>query len=247
MLSRERIGIGASKSSSSVEYNATTAAGSRIATEGDVLIQASGDGKGNGGDLTVIGSQIEGDNVALTAANDLVLKAQQETREQIERNKASSGEIGITVGTEAGIGVYVSASAAKGKGDGGGLTHAETTVDAANTLTLVSGRHTTLEGAQARGETVIADIGRNLTMTSQQDTNDYTRKDQSAGIDAAFGTGSGQISANYNQSKIDSSYTSVKEQTGIQAGGRLRHSGGRAHAAGWRRHRLNGRSQQKPP
>nr|WP_272494132.1 hemagglutinin repeat-containing protein [Stenotrophomonas mori] len=101
---------------------------------------------------------------------------------------------------------------------GNGTTHAETTVDAANTLTLVSGRDTTLEGAQARGETVIADIGRSLTMTSQQDTNDYARKDQSAGIDVAFGTGGGQVSASYNQSKIDSTYTSVKEQTGIQAG-----------------------------
>ena len=213
-----RIGIGASKSSSSMEYNATTAAGSRIASEGDVVIHATGDGKGNGGDLTVTGSQIEGDNVTLAAARDLLLQAQQETSEQIERNKASSGEIGITLGSEAGIGVYVSASAAKGKGDGNGTTHAETTVDAANTLTLVSGRDTTLEGAQARGETVIADIGRNLTMTSQQDTNDYARKDQSAGIDAAFGTGGGQVSASYNQSKIDSTYTSVKEQTGIQAG-----------------------------
>ena len=213
-----RIGIGASKSSSSMEYNATTAAGSRIASEGDVVIHATGDGKGNGGDLTVTGSQIEGNNVTLAAARDLLLQAQQETSEQIERNKASSGEIGITLGSEAGIGVYVSASAAKGKGDGNGTTHAETTVDAANTLTLVSGRDTTLEGAQARGETVIADIGRNLTMTSQQDTNDYARKDQSAGIDAAFGTGGGQVSASYNQSKIDSTYTSVKEQTGIQAG-----------------------------
>ena len=213
-----RIGIGSSSSSSSMEYNASTAIGSRIASDGDVVIHATGDGKGNGGDLSIIGSQVEGDSVTLVAARDLLLQSQQETREQIERNKASSGEIGVTIGSEAGIGVYVSASAAKGKGDGNGTTHAETTVDAANTLTLISGRDTTLEGAQARGETVIADIGRDLTLTSQQDTNDYQRKDQSAGIDAAIGTGGGQISGNYNQSKIDSTYTSVKEQTGLQAG-----------------------------
>uniref|UniRef100_UPI003870131C hemagglutinin repeat-containing protein n=1 Tax=Stenotrophomonas pigmentata TaxID=3055080 RepID=UPI003870131C len=213
-----RVGIGASKSSSSTEYTATTSSGSRIASEGDVVIQATGDGQGNGGDLKIIGSKVEGDNVALAAANDLILKSQQETRQQIERNKSSSGEIGITIGSEAGFGVYVAASAAKGKGDGSGTTHAETTIDAANTLTMISGRDMTLEGAQAKGNTVIANVGRDLTMISQQDSNDYKRKDVSAGIDVAVGTGGASVSANYNQSKIDSTYTSVKEQTGIQAG-----------------------------
>ncbi len=213
-----RIGIGASKSSSSTEYTASTSSGSRIASEGDVVIQATGDGLGNGGDLKIIGSKVEGDNVALAAANDLILKSQQETRQQIERSKSSSGEIGITLGSEAGVGVYVAASAAKGKGDGSGTTHAETTIDAANTLTMISGRDTTLEGAQAKGKTVIADVGRDLTLISQQDSNDYKRKDVSGGIDVAVGTGGGSVSANYNQSKIDSTYTSVKEQTGIQAG-----------------------------
>src|SRR5690606_20702962 len=111
-------------------------------------------------------------------------------------------------GSEAGFGVYVAASAAKGKGDGSGTTHAETTVDAANKVTLISGRDTTLEGAQVRGETVVANIGRDLTLTSQQDTNDYKRKDVSAGIDVAVGTGGASVSANYNQSKINSTYTS---------------------------------------
>ncbi|HAY42340.1 MAG TPA: hypothetical protein DCY59_01755, partial [Micrococcaceae bacterium] len=208
----------ASKSSSSTEYTASTSSGSRIASEGDVVIQATGDGQGNGGDLKIIGSKVEGDNVALVAANDLILKSQQETRQQIERSKSSSGEIGITLGSEAGVGVYVAASAAKGKGDGSGTTHAETTIDAANTLTMISGRDMTLEGAQAKGKTVIADVGRDLTLISQQDSNDYKRKDVSGGIDVAVGTGGASVSANYNQSKIDSTYTSVKEQTGIQAG-----------------------------
>jgi filamentous hemagglutinin len=213
-----RIGIGASKSSSEQAYTATTAVGSRIASEGDVSIVARGDGQGNGGDLTATGSRIEGDNVTLAASRDLMLQSAQESSEQLAKDKASSGEIGITIGSEAGIGVYVSASMAKGKGEGTGTTHAETTLDAANTLTLISGRDTTLEGAQARGETVIANVGRDLTLISQQDTNDYNRKDKAGGIDVAVGTGGGSVSGYYNQSKIDSRYTSVREQTGIQAG-----------------------------
>src|SRR5690606_9055418 len=209
-----RIGIGASSSDSRMDYSATTSSGSRIASAGDVVIQATGDGAGNGGDVTITGSRVEGDNVTLAAARDLLLQSQQETSEQIERNRASSGEVGVTIGTEAGIGVYVSASGARGSGDGNSTTHAETTIDAANTLTLISGRDTTLEGAQARGNTVLADIGGNLTLTSQQDTSEYERRDQSAGIDVAVGFGGGSVSGNYSQSSIDSTYTSVREQTG---------------------------------
>lgn len=170
------------------------------------------------GDINVTGSHIQGDNVALAAARDLVLRSAEQRQEQTERNKASSGEIGVTVGTEAGIGVYVSASAAKGRGNGSSTTHAETTVQANNTLTLVRGRDTTLEGAQAIGERVIANVGRDLTLTSQQDRTDYDRSDKSGGIDAAIGTGGGQVSGYYNQQKIDSNYVSVEKQTGIQAG-----------------------------
>src|SRR5690606_27682029 len=173
-----RIGIGASSSDSRMDYSATTSSGRRIASAGDAVIQATGDGAGNGGDVTITGSRVEGDNVTLAAARDLLLQSQQETSEQIERNQASSGEIGVTIGSEAGIGVYVSASGARGRGDGSGTTHAETTIDAANTLTLISGRDTTLEGAQARGNTVLADIGGNLTLTSQQDTSEYERRDR---------------------------------------------------------------------
>jgi len=213
-----RIGIGTSSSSSRTEYSATQTVGSRIASEGDVIIHARGDGQGNGGDLSVIGSRIEGANITLSAANDLWLRSHQQTQEQLERNKSSSGEIGVTIGSEAGIGVYVSASMAKGNGAGHGLTHTETIIDAGKTLTLISGRDTTLEGAQARGDAIIARIGRDLTMISQQDSNDYHRKDMSAGIDVAVGTGGASVSGNYSQSKIDSTYTSVKEQTGFQAG-----------------------------
>ena len=207
-----RIGIGASRSSGETHYQETTVTGSRIASEGDVAIVA------RSGDLSVTGSQVEGDNVALAAARDLVLQSAQESHAMDARDRASSGEIGITMGTEAGIGVYVSAHAARGDGEGSGTSHTETTVQAGDTLTLVSGRDTTLEGAQAIGKTVLADVGRNLTLTSQQDTNDYDREDKAGGIDVAVGLGGGSASGYYNQSDIESAYRSVNEQTGIQAG-----------------------------
>src|SRR5690606_20328170 len=90
-----RIGIGASKSDSEQTYTETTAHGSRIASEGDVAIVA------RSGDVSVTGSQIEGDNVTLAAARDLILQSAQENSELRARDQSSSGEIGITIGTEA--------------------------------------------------------------------------------------------------------------------------------------------------
>jgi filamentous hemagglutinin len=76
-----RIGIGSSANSSEMDYTATTARGSRIASDGDVVIRATGDGQGNGGDVRITGSRVEGENVTLDAARDLLLQSQRETSE----------------------------------------------------------------------------------------------------------------------------------------------------------------------
>jgi len=207
-----RIGIGASSSKSDVATSETTVQGSTIRSNGDVAIVA------REGDLTVSGSRVEGENVGLAAKNDIVLQSAQESTQQRERSKASSGEIGVTLGTEAGIGVYVSASAARGKGDGASTSHVETVIQGNQGVSFVSGNDTTLEGAQIIGDRVVGSVGGDLTIRSQQDTDDYKRKDQSAGVDAAVGFGGANVSVNYAQSKIDSDYTSVREQSGIQAG-----------------------------
>ncbi|EPE3045436.1 hemagglutinin repeat-containing protein, partial [Edwardsiella ictaluri] len=44
----------------------------------------------------------------------------------------------------------------------------DTTVSAGNTLTLNSGNDTTLKGAQVQGENVVANVGNNLTLRSEQ-------------------------------------------------------------------------------
>ncbi|MCF4039300.1 hemagglutinin repeat-containing protein, partial [Escherichia coli] len=121
-----------------------------------------------------------------------------------------------------GWGISVSASANQGKGSekGNGTTHTETTVDAGNRLTIISGRDTTLTGAQAGGETVKVDAGRHLTLTSEQDSERYDSKQQnaSAGGSFTFGSMSGSASVSLSRDKMHSNYDSVQEQTGIFAG-----------------------------
>nr|EJN5126790.1 toxin-activating lysine-acyltransferase [Escherichia coli] len=134
---------------------------------------------------------------------------------------APFGHIGVGVGS-GGWGISVSASANQGKGSekGNGTTHTETTVDAGNQLTIISGRDTTLTGAQAGGETVKVDAGRHLTLTSEQDSDRYDSKQQnaSAGGSFTFGSMSGSASVNLSRDKMHSNYDSVQEQTGIFAG-----------------------------
>jgi filamentous hemagglutinin len=85
---------------------------------------------------------------------------------------------------------------------------------------MTSGRDAILNGAQVSGDKIVADIGRDLWMSSQQDSNDYksTQNSAAAGGSFTFGsmTGSGYISA--SQDKMKSTYDSVQEQTGLFAG-----------------------------
>ncbi|MGQ5247192.1 two-partner secretion domain-containing protein [Xanthomonas arboricola pv. corylina] len=202
-----RLGIGASSSSSKTSTHEESTGGSRILSNGNVTIAATG------GDLNVIGSKIAGNNVALAAANNLNLLSNQETNTTKSENKNAGGEIGVSVGATTGY--YLTVSAGKGSAKGNSDLRAESVVTANDTLTLVSGNDTTIQGAQAVGNKVLANVGGDLLIKSEQDTNEYKSKQQQASLTLATGSGSG---GSYSQQKVNSSYTSVTEQSGIQAG-----------------------------
>ncbi|THB82767.1 filamentous hemagglutinin, partial [Pantoea allii] len=119
-----------------------------------------------------------------------------------------------------GISISASVNAGRGHANGNGLTHTETTLTAGNGLSLNAGRDTTLTGAQVRGDSVKVDTGRNLTLTSEQDSDRYDSKQQnaSAGGSFTFGSMTGSASVNLSQDKMHSNWQSVAEQTGIFAG-----------------------------
>ncbi|WP_242629538.1 hemagglutinin repeat-containing protein [Xanthomonas oryzae] len=219
-----RIGIGASSASSKTVTHEESTVGSRILSDGNVTIAATG------GDLNVIGSKISGENVALGAAHNLNLLSQQENNTSKSENKNAGGEVGVSVGATTGY--YVSVSAGKGSAKGNSVEHTDSVVTATDTLTLVSGNDTTIKGAQAVGNKVLANVGGNLLIQSEQDTNDYKSKQQQASLTLATGSGS---SGSYSQQKVNSSYTGVKEQSGIQAG-----SGGFDVSVGGNTHLVGG-------
>ncbi|MBE1654450.1 hemagglutinin repeat-containing protein, partial [Escherichia coli] len=103
---------------------------------------------------------------------------------------------------------------------GNGTEWTETTTDSGKTVTINSGRDTVLNGAQVNGNRIIADVGHDLLISSQQDTSKYDSKQTSvaAGGSFTFGsmTGSGYIAA--SRDKMKSRFDSVAEQTGMFSG-----------------------------
>ncbi|WP_312354380.1 hemagglutinin repeat-containing protein, partial [Pantoea vagans] len=215
------LSVGASKSKSSSEYNANAVKGSSLNGGGNIAVVATG-ANGSSGDITLSGSGITGKNVTLAAAHDLNLTAATNNTEQKSSNKASgwSGGIHVAIGKDTGIGVQASGFMASGKENGKTTDYVNSRVNASNDLTLSSGNDTVLSGAQALGNRIVADVGHDLTMTSLQDTDAYQSKQQSAsgGFSFTFGSMTGSAGLSLSQSKVNSEYASVGDQSGLFAG-----------------------------
>ena len=219
------ISYGTQSSTSTQNSGQSTAQGSSLTAGNNLSITASGNGvKGQDGDITVQGSQLQaGKDVTLNANRDVNLLSAANTQYLDGKNESQGGTLGVGIGVgSGGIGLSVSASVNKGKGNekGNGTTHTETTVNAGNQVNITSGRDTNLIGAQVTGESVKADVGRNLLLESQQDSDRYDSKQQnaSAGGSFTFGSMTGSGSISLSKDKMHSNYDSVQEQTGIFAG-----------------------------
>ncbi len=212
-----------SKSKSQFEQDTTT--GSTLNAGKDLSITATGKGQtANRGDISIGGSELKaGNDITLNAARDinLVSSANVQKLEGSNSSKGGSIGVGLTAGS-GGTGINISASmnAAKGSEKGNGTTWNETTLDAGRQVNLTTGRDATLSGAQVNGQTVKADIGRDLNITSLQDSDNYKSKQQSvsAGGSVTIGAPGGSANVSYSRDAIKSNYDSVIEQAGIYAG-----------------------------
>ncbi|OCK01137.1 contact-dependent inhibition effector tRNA nuclease [Escherichia coli] len=213
------------KSKSQQHSESDTVSGSTLNAGNNLSVVATGKNRGdNRGDIVIAGSQLKaGGNTSLDAANDILLSGAANTQKTTGRNSSSGGGVGVSIGAGgngAGISVFASVNAAKGSEKGNGTEWTEATIDSGKTVTINSGRDTVLNGAQVNGNRIIADVGHDLLISSQQDTSKYDSKQTSvaAGGSFTFGsmTGSGYIAA--SRDKMKSSFDSVAEQTGMFAG-----------------------------
>lgn len=209
--------LGNSRSQSTTVQTSQTARASQVAAGQDIRITATG--AGTQSDLTVQGSNVQAaGNVSLQAQHDVQLLAAQNSSSERSKNSSSSANIGVKVDKN-GPGLAVSGSKGTGHGDGDETAYNNTHVEAGQRLTLQSGADTTLKGAVAKGQQVTANVGGNLSVQSLQDTSTYVSSQRNISGGASVSL-DGKVSANasYGQTKIDSNYASVTEQSGIKAG-----------------------------
>ena len=220
------LSLGGSKSSSKSTQTSNTAAASNLTAGRDITITASGAGEAS--DLTIQGAKVSAArNLTLSADDEINLLAAANTSDQKSTNQNSSASVGIGFmvgGTQNGFTIQAGVSGGQGKANGADLTWTNTQIEAGSKLTLDSGGDTTLRGAVATGEQVIAKVEGDLRIESLQDTSTYDSKQQSLGVSVSLcippfcygATSSGSVSA--SGSKVNSDYASVTEQSGLRAG-----------------------------
>ena len=219
------ISLGSQRSNSKQTQEQSVSQGSSLTSGNNLTIVAAGNGTpGADGDIRIQGSKLQaGNEMLLAAERDIRLEAAANTQKLDGKNSSSGGAIGVSFGvgsSYAGLSIFANANKGTGSEKGNGTTWTETTLDAGKQVSLISGRDTALKGAQVSADNITANVGRDLTLQSLQDTDDYKSKQTnvSGGARFTFGTMTGSGSLSVNKSKIDSKYESVQEQTGLFSG-----------------------------
>lgn len=225
------VGIGISGSIQNVKNTSDvkTAQGSQLVSAGDIELAATNrsvkydNNTMMAGNIQISGSTLTGQNVILTADNDVKLQAGSNQSHKDSRTIGGSGEASVKLGfTKEGTGVNVGVGATLngGKSVDTSVSYSQTTVVAKDNLQITAGRDMAIIGAQARGEKVTATVGRNLTIESLQDQENHKEGKGSLGgtvaVNAITGVVNGSVTGKVSGSYAD--YQSVKEQSGISAG-----------------------------
>ena len=169
-------------------------------------------------DMTVKGSTVNAQDIHLTAGNNIHILSSENKSTTIEDYKAKSGSIGASI-SKGGYGIGASYGKGKGQTEETTLTHTPSDITAKNTVALSGGNDTTIKGGIIKGNKVTADIGRNLSIESEQDKKNYKETSKTSGLSISYTPGSAvTVSGGKGKTNTDSTYESVTKQAGIYAG-----------------------------
>lgn len=227
------VSVGGGSQQSESHSTASNQQGTTVKAGNAVIVVATGsgekdaDGFAKDGDITGRGVQISGKTVDLVAARDVTLESAQDRTKNDSRSSGNNFGVGVGFalgGAQNGFTLELSAAQNKAKANGESVTNENSHVSATDKLTVTSGRDTNLKGAQLVAERIEGSIGRDLNIESRQDTDVYHSKESSSGMQASicvppfcYGT-TVNASGTMASGKTDSTYASVREQSGIYAG-----------------------------
>ncbi|WP_138922518.1 hemagglutinin repeat-containing protein [Hylemonella gracilis] len=214
------LSMGSSHSESTSESQANGSSGSKLTAGGNISLNARGAGKDS--DILVQGSVIDATkNISLNAEGDIALLAARNDREQHSSQDSSSSSIGVGYtmgGQNNGFGVMASFANSQMNGDGSETAYTNSVIKAGQRIQINSGGDTSLVGAVAQANQITANIGGDLTIESLQNQATYDERGSSSGGSMFIGTGTSSASASYGETRIESDYASVGQQSGFRAG-----------------------------
>jgi filamentous hemagglutinin len=213
------------RNKSNSQYSAEQVKQSNLNSGGTLSIVASGAEASSNGDIHIVGSALKAADTELLAKRDIVLESAQNSAEWNNQSKTNRTSVGASfnIGQQNGFTLDLGAKLSGNTGKGNDITQVNSTLDTGSLL-LVSGKDTTLAGAQVRADKVDAAIGGDLNIASRQDEAKNKNEQKSAGFGASIcippfcygATVSGTASLAGGKTSTD--YQAVTEQSGIYAG-----------------------------
>jgi filamentous hemagglutinin len=177
-----KLGVGVSNAGGQDESTQGNSTPTQLNAGGSINLDAKND-------LTLIGTQaIAERDIKLKAGNDLNILAAQNASSSENSRRSWGAEGGVIAGQD-GFGFYGSVNAGLGDLERQGVQQQQAYLYAGNSLNFESGRDTTIAGATLRGDEVIGDVGRNLTVTSVPNTGKVEGKEFDASLTLAFSIG----------------------------------------------------------
>lgn len=214
------VSFGTAKSDSRLESNTVLAVGSNISADGDVAINA------RNGNIDVKGSQVNGNNVDLSASQDIKLTTASNTN--VVDYEGSSSYVGVGAGFNlAGNLTNITGGVSRVEGNikENTVSHTPTKAVAENKLHIKSGEDTDIIGSHVSGNRVEMEAGANLNIKTLQESKQYYEHGNSAsmGISSANlpngnGISKADGTASIGKTDVESDFKSVQGQAGIYAG-----------------------------
>jgi filamentous hemagglutinin len=202
-----KLGVGVSNAASQGESSQGNSIATALTAGGSINLDAKND-------LTLVGTHaIAERDIKLKAGNDLNILSAQNASSSEDSRRSWGAEGGVIAGND-GFGFYGSVNAGLGDLKREGVQQQEAYLYAGNSLNFESGRDTKIAGATLRGDEVIGDVGRNLTVTSVPDTGKVEGKEMDASLTLAFSVGmTASGSLGYGQTTGETNW--VENQTVI--------------------------------